>query len=346
MESLSKREVNFDASGAFELLDPPSRFSGTNFENYFPNPNFPSQATAKRRCLDFAQSVTKSERVSHPGIAKFFPGRSTSVQPGRGIYLDGGFGVGKTHLLGSIYRAVDLPKAYCSFVGMVNLVGAVGFEKSVASLAELALVAVDEFELDDPGETVLVSSLLSRLADNGVNLAATSNTLPEKLGEGRFAAVDFLREIQGLGSKFEVVTIAGPDFRQRELHLGGQEVKLQAVLLAVDASQLTVSCDALHELGQVLASIHPAMYSKLLESIDLVVIASAHCLESLAEALRFVVFVDRAYELGIPILVADFPFSSLYPEEFYSSGFRKKFGRSLSRLSQLNDEGISKLGIS
>ena len=345
MESLSKRDVNFDASKAFELLEPPSRFSGANFENYFPNPNFPSQAIAKRRCRDFAQSLTKRQGASHLGIAKFFLGRNASLQPSPGIYLDGGFGVGKTHLLRSIYQAVELPKAYCSFVDLVNLVGAVGFEKSIADLAKLALVAVDEFELDDPGETVLVSSLLSRLADKGVMLAATSNTLPEKLGEGRFAAVDFLREIQGVSSNFEVVTIDGPDFRQRELYLDGQEVELQAVLRAVESAQLTVSCDALYELGQALTSIHPSMYSKLLESIDLVVIVSAHCLDSMAEALRFVVFADRAYELGIPILLPEFPFSSLYPEEFYHSGFRKKFGRSISRLSQLNDEGISKLGL-
>jgi len=42
---------------------------------------------------------------------------------------------------------------------------------------------------------VLVSTLLTRLREGGVKLAATSNTLPGRLGEGRFAADDFLREI-------------------------------------------------------------------------------------------------------------------------------------------------------
>ena len=36
-------------------------------------------------------------------------------------------------------------------------------------------------------------------------LAATSNTLPDRLGEGRFAADDFLREIQGLAAHFDVL---------------------------------------------------------------------------------------------------------------------------------------------
>ncbi len=48
-------------------------------------------------------------------------------------------------------------------------------------------------------------------------LAATSNTLPGKLGEGRFAAADFLREIQGLSSHFRPLRIDGEDYRHRGL---------------------------------------------------------------------------------------------------------------------------------
>ena len=48
-------------------------------------------------------------------------------------------------------------------------------------------------------------------------LAATSNTLPDRLGEDRFAAADFLREIQGLAAHFDVVRIDGEDYRHRGL---------------------------------------------------------------------------------------------------------------------------------
>ncbi len=48
-------------------------------------------------------------------------------------------------------------------------------------------------------------------------LAATSNTLPGKLGEGRFAAADFLREIQGLSAHFRPLRIDGEDYRHRGL---------------------------------------------------------------------------------------------------------------------------------
>ena len=68
-------------------------------------------------------------------------------------------------------------RAYGTFVEYTNLVGALGFEQTVGALSPYALVCIDEFELDDPGDTVLMSTLLTRLAEQGVRLAATSNTI-------------------------------------------------------------------------------------------------------------------------------------------------------------------------
>lgn len=68
-----------------------------------------------------------------------------------------------------------------------------GFTECIELLADYVVVCIDEFELDDPGNTTLVSRMLSQLVERGVSIAATSNTLPEQLGEGRFAAQDFLR---------------------------------------------------------------------------------------------------------------------------------------------------------
>ena len=133
------------------------------------------------------------------------------------MYLDGGFGVGKTHLLASLWHAVPGPKRFGTFVEYTNLVGALGFRSAVESLKGNRLVCIDEFELDDPGDTVLMSTLLGELVESGVRLAATSNTLPDKLGEGRFAADDFLREIQRLSAHFDVLRIDGEDYRHRGL---------------------------------------------------------------------------------------------------------------------------------
>ena len=68
---------------------------------------------------------------------------------------------------------------------LTHVVGALGFNKAVERLSDHSVLCIDEFELDDPGDTMLVSRLLSELSARGVSIVATSNTLPGQLGEGR-----------------------------------------------------------------------------------------------------------------------------------------------------------------
>src|SRR5690606_31213843 len=109
----------------------------------------------------------------------------------------------------------------------------------------------------------LMARLLRELSDRGVALAATSNTLPESLGEGRFAAEDFLREIQALAARFMVLRIDGPDFRHR-VGIGSQRPPLS------DAAVRTVLADvpgaAVDDFGALLdhlARVHPSRYGAL-----------------------------------------------------------------------------------
>ena len=82
-------------------LIPPPTFSDVSFDTYQPDPAEPSQAAAVQSCLQFCeQAVTR-----RAGKKKLFGRRD--VLPGVGIYLDGGFGVGKTHLLASSYYALS-----------------------------------------------------------------------------------------------------------------------------------------------------------------------------------------------------------------------------------------------
>src|SRR5690606_40599695 len=108
------------------------------------------------------------------------------------------------------------PRGYGPFVECTVRVGARGVQQAVALLGESRLVCIDEFELDDPGDTLLMTRLIRELSDRGVSIVATSNTLPDALGEGRFAAQDFLREIQAMAERFEVLRIDGEDYRRRD----------------------------------------------------------------------------------------------------------------------------------
>jgi cell division protein ZapE len=173
-------------------LIPPPTFSDVSFDTYRPDPAEPSQAAAVQSCLQFCEQAV----ARRAGKQKLFGRRE--VLPGVGIYLDGGFGVGKTHLLASSYYSVSAgsaaPTAFATFGELTELAGVFGFIECIDLLAHYVVVCIDEFELDDPGNTTLISRLLSQLVERGVSVAATSNTLPEQLGEGRFAAQDFLRE--------------------------------------------------------------------------------------------------------------------------------------------------------
>src|SRR6201996_4803351 len=203
-------------------LRPPPTFADVSFATYRPDPAEPTQAAAVVACQDFCRQAVERRA----GRRKLF-GRRV-VLPGVGLYLDGGFGVGKTHLLASAYYQLPgdgpggtadgpNPKAFATFGELTQLAGVFGFVECIDLLSDYTAVCIDEFELDDPGNTTLISRLLSSLVERGVSIAATSNTLPEQLGEGRFAAQDFLREINTLATIFTTVRIEGPDYRHRDL---------------------------------------------------------------------------------------------------------------------------------
>ncbi len=187
-QTLAGRRPELDSAALVGQLVVPPHFASASFETYRPDAAFPSQAAARDAVAHFGKLATGRRRV----------------QPGQGVYLDGGFGVGKTHLLASLAHLAGGDAAYGTFVEVTALVGALGFVPARDALSEFRLLCVDEFELDDPGDTLLMARLMRELRDRGVWLAATSNTPPGALGEGRFAAEDFRREIQGLSDAFMV----------------------------------------------------------------------------------------------------------------------------------------------
>jgi cell division protein ZapE len=314
-------------------LVPPPRFDTVRFSTYLPNPDEPSQAAAVRAGEAFAATVGAPRRSSS-GLRRLFGGANKPVDR-PGLYFDGGFGVGKTHLLASLWHAVPEPKAYGSFVELTNLVGALGFAETVRRLSGHRLLAIDEFELDDPGDTTLMNRLLRELTDVGVFVAATSNTLPDKLGEGRFAAEDFLREIQALAARFTVVRVDGPDYRHRGLPdapLPLTDAELAASAEALDGSTL----DDFDALCEHLARLHPSKYGRMVAGVSAVHLRGVHAAPDQAVALRLVALGDRLYDRAVPVAVSGEPVSALFTEEMLRGGYRKKYLRAMSRLVALS----------
>ncbi|MGH3627161.1 MAG: cell division protein ZapE [Sciscionella sp.] len=319
-------------------MTPPPRFERVRFTTYLPNPDEPSQSEAVRACEGFAADAgaTTARTTRWRTLVRQGHREHGTGQP-RGLYLDGGFGVGKTHLLASIWHAGPGLKAYGTFTELTSLVGALGFAIARDRLSGHRLLAIDEFELDDPGDTMLVTRLLSELTDAGVFVAATSNTLPDKLGEDRFASADFLREIHSLSRRFSVVRVDGPDYRHRGLPQAPEPMS-DARLLARAAVVEGATLDDFDGLCEHLASLHPSRYGRLLDGVTAVHLRGVHAAPNQGVALRIVALVDRLYDRAVPVAVSGAALSELFDEEMLRGGYRKKYLRALSRLAALSRE--------
>lgn len=307
---------------------PPAQFSTVRFENYVPNNQYPTQYIALSAMREFAASINRGRRRS------FFRRRPQSKW---GRYLDGGFGVGKTHLLAALWHEAQVPKIYGTFVEYTNLAGLLGFSNAVEILSQFRLVCIDEFELDDPGDTVLMSSLLMRLVARGSFLAATSNTLPDRLGEERFATENFQREIQGLAAHFDSFRIDGDDYRHRDLeHFPNPKSADQ-----VDAIAHSFEFESLDfkDLTKHLATMHSSRYRFLLMQCEGLGLNGIETISNQDIALRWVVFIDRLYDQSVPIVYSGANLRELFAEELLQGGYRKKYRRALSRIVALAQLG-------
>jgi cell division protein ZapE len=325
--ALADRNPTLTGQEIVAHLVPPRQFATASLDSYRPDRDYPSQGAALAAIRSFAAGWTA-------GKGGFF-GRKKTSDSLPGIYLDGGFGVGKTHLLAALWHAASGRKYFGTFIEFTALVGALGYQQTVALLKGASLVCIDEFELDDPGDTRLMSRLLSELAASGTRLAATSNTPPNALGEGRFAAQDFLREIDALAAKFEIVRIDGLDYRRRDVEGHAVALTDDEFDAQIAASSGVVTVDDFDSLLKTLSRVHPSRYVRLVEGVDTVGIRNAHVFANQTDALRFVAFVDRLYDAQVRVLATGIPLDGVFAPDMLAGGYRKKYLRAASRLIAL-----------
>ena len=335
--NLTERHPQLDPGHLLEGLTPGRRFQAVRFANFLPNAEFPSQAQAQVSLEQFVGSLRTPPAAG--GLRRLL-GRKPVAQ-GRGLYLDGGFGVGKTHLLASAYHAASVSAAFMSFQELMYLIGALGMNRALEAMRPMRLLCIDEFELDDPGNTHMANTFLGELMPQGLNVVATSNTEPGRLGEGRFNSHDFERQIQGIAGRFQNLRLDGPDYRQRgsiaEQPLSGQEYT------AWQARQAQGSLAELEyaRLQGVLLSVHPARFGQLLSGVQALGLRGLTPMPSQNDALRFVHFVDKVYDLGGQAAFTGAPLEGLFDDTYRHGAFAKKYARCLSRLSELLREARS-----
>lgn len=326
---------------------PPPRFSDVTFATYVPQD--PSQSGARERLTGILQSRAWRTSAAETGRGKArgerrpaWPWQRRQSEQGTGLYLDGGFGVGKTHLLASAFSAAATQdKRYLGFQDLVYLIGVLGRERAQTELAGCELLCIDEFELDDPGNTLIVKSFLAAHFAAGGTVITTSNTSPDAQGRGRFNAEDFKREIQSVAERFETISIGGPDFRHRGTladWLSEEELDGLLQLPRVDRVLLL----PFRRLGELLASVHPSRYSGVLGQVDAVYVTDLSTIGTQNEALRFVHFVDKLYDLGLGLAATGHcALPELFSADYRHSAYHKKHERCISRLSELLAESAA-----
>ena len=322
---------------------PPPRFARATFDSYRPDPAEPSQAAAVTQLQTYVADIAPEDKPR----ARFFGRWRRQSEPDgpKGMYLDGGYGVGKTHLLAASYHATSGLKAYLSFQELAYVIGAMGMAASVEAFKKYTLVCVDEFELDDVGNTMLAKTFITNVTQGDSHIITTSNTLPSDLGMGRFAAESFRREIGQIAAAFKVLRIEGEDYRHRNFQADAllQDLmtpeKLRAAFEAYRPASGAKLYATFADLTAHLDRLHPINYQRLLAPLGGVFIEGLSPMEDQDIALRFVHLIDKLYDQGIHFSAsATCELADIFKPEYRDKGYAKKYRRCLSRLDELLQE--------
>ncbi|WP_045234706.1 cell division protein ZapE [Deinococcus pimensis] len=331
MIDLTRRHPTVTPQDLLASFVPSPRFADVSFANYLPNPDFPSQEAARTALAAFAERASRPV----PKLRLFTRGKPQ----GEGWYLDGGFGVGKTHLLASTFYAFrGGPKAFLSFQELLYTIGALGMVEAARAFSGYRLLAVDEFELDDPGNTHMLNTFLAQVMPGGTHVVTTSNTEPGALGQGRFNASDFQRQITAIADRFSTLRVDGPDFRARGSAPAAPLTPEEFAAWRAAQPEATLADLEHRALNRHLLNVHPARFGKLLAGVRAVGVRDVTPMEDQNVALRFVHFVDKAYDLGVSVAVTGAPLGTLFPDTYRHGAYAKKYSRCLSRLSELQRE--------
>jgi len=164
-------------------LDPASGFAAFD----------PAQAEAARRLLALHVTLERTPPARPPGLLGRLRSRlATPPEPVKGLYLWGGVGRGKTHLMDWFAEALPLPgKQRLHFHHFMR-----DLHDELADLPrqpdplevvaerrcrDLRVLCLDEFVVTDITDAMLLHGLLRAFFRRGLTLVTTSNTPPDRL---------------------------------------------------------------------------------------------------------------------------------------------------------------------
>lgn len=338
--------VSFDISveQCFENLRPHPKFSGCTFENYIPDDRFPTQAQIKTLLQDtlmqmkvYSPKQSKSGKSLFSFLKKAPVEKKASGKPNN-IYIDGSYGIGKTHLLSSCYNICERGnKAFMSFGEMNYYFHYLGVEKCIEHFSQLNLLLIDEFELDDPAMTHIMAKFFREINEHTL-IITTSNTLPTELGKLRFQTDNFTKQLGDIASSFETIIVEGEDYRKRNkqwMKTVSEDSFLDSFAMYTPVSKPKTKI-TFENLIKILESTHPFRYFVIPEAIEAIFIDGLQAFPNLNNALRFNQLIDHCYYYNTKLFIrSGCQLNDIFPPELIESSFQKKLLRCLSRLDEL-----------
>ncbi len=320
--NLSDLHAQLLAPPTREELVPPPRFQTSSFASYHIDQQIDGLAAVVSQIHAFAQQRAR----------RWWQWSRRSEKPG--LYLDGDFGVGKTHLLAAMFHANPGSGTYCSFAEAISLAIVQGPEQAVKTLAA-DLVCIDEFELDDPSNTRLADLLVDGLIKAGCRIAVTSNTVPGELGQGRMSVDKFRDQLVRIATAFQDVHVPGHDYRQRARPAPHKNPHFWAQDCPAFPQQEALSL-SMEELDSFLITIPIINLRRVAQQIPYLYIRDLVPCKDQLIGLRLVHIVDKLYDFKSQLRVqTDIDLEDLFLPEYRDWAFAKKYRRCSSRLAEL-----------
>jgi len=341
------QDINFNISveDCLNNMRPHPKFSHCTFDNYIPDENFPSQTGIKQRLIDtlYRMKDFKASSASKPKKKFLLFGNKnteTSIPSNKpnNIYIDGSYGIGKTHLLSACYNKCEKQKAFLSFGEMNYFFHYLGVENCIKHFSKLNLLLIDEFELDDPAMIHIMAKFFREINKQTL-VITTSNTLPSELGKGRVNNIEnFGKQMGNIVDNFEPILVEGEDYRKKN-KIMRQKVSHDNFLDAFGAYasvEKPKSKINFEVMNKFLEGNHPFKYYVIPENVEAIFIDGLRPFVNLNNALRFNQLIDVCYYYNTKLfLKGNCELKDIFPPELLESSFQKKLLRCLSRLDEL-----------
>lgn len=331
----NKKEVfcmDFDISieECFKELKPHPKFYECSFDNYFPDVSYPSQTALK----DLLKEIANPKEIQTRAWYRIFQ----NIKPKKihkNIYIDGTYGIGKTHLLSACFNHFQGSKAFLSFMELTYFMNYAGLEKSINLFKQVELLLIDEFDLDDPATTRMVARFIEAVND-GTTIITTSNRLPKELGGGKFDTERFARELGIISELFDQITVEGKSFR---LNMASWQAHFSKNTFTKTYSNYKALRDKLlinqDKLIKILCDNHPFRFFVIPKTFDAVFIEDFQVFTALNDALRFAIFIDHCYYYNTKIFFNCDIKKDLFPKEMKETTFERQFLRCESRMDEI-----------